>query len=87
MAKSGFTTGEVDSSTLYVSLDQAMSGIGNTTDGGVSTVVLKNFQTSSFLSRRVRFYHKELIPSAAMQNQSSPGGSRTWPVILTTSRG
>jgi hypothetical protein len=48
MSKSGYTTGEVDTSTLYVSLAQAVSGIANSTDSGVSQVVLKNYLTSAF---------------------------------------
>ena len=48
MGKAGFTTGEVDTSTLYVSLAQAASGIANTVDSGVTTVVLKNFINTAF---------------------------------------
>ena len=48
MGKAGFTTGEVDTSTLYVSLAQAASGIANTVDSGVTTVTLKNFLSSAY---------------------------------------
>jgi hypothetical protein len=48
MSKSGYTTGEVDTSTLYVSLAQAVSGIANTTDSGVGQVVLKNFTSTAY---------------------------------------
>lgn len=48
MSKSGYTTGEVDTSTLYVSLAQAVSGIANTTDAGVGQVVLSNFTSAAY---------------------------------------
>lgn len=48
MSKSGYTTGEVDIGQPYVQLNQSVSGIANTTDGGVMTATLKNFQASSY---------------------------------------
>jgi Phage tail tube protein len=48
MSKSGYTTGEADVASLYVSLSQAVSGIQNTTDSGVTTVVLKNYLTAAY---------------------------------------
>ena len=48
MNKSGYTTGEVDTSTLYVSLAQNVSGIANTIDTGLTTVTLKNFSTAAY---------------------------------------
>jgi hypothetical protein len=48
MAKSGYTTGEADVSTLYVSLAQAVAGIGNTVDSGVVTCTLKNFVATAY---------------------------------------
>jgi hypothetical protein len=48
MSKSGYTTGEADSGQAYLQLTQALSGIANTTDTGVTTVVLKNYTSSAF---------------------------------------
>jgi hypothetical protein len=48
MSKSGYTTGEADSGQPYLQLTQAVSGIANATDSGITTVVLKNFQTSAY---------------------------------------
>lgn len=48
MSKAGFTTGEVDTSTLYVSLAQAASGIANSTDSGVMQVSLANFLSAAY---------------------------------------
>lgn len=48
MSKSGYTTGEVDTSTLYVSLAQAATGIANTTDAGVGQVSLSNFTATAY---------------------------------------
>jgi hypothetical protein len=48
MSKSGYTTGEVDLSSTYVQLNQAVSGIGNTTDAGVTQVSLMNFVASQY---------------------------------------
>lgn len=48
MNKSGYTTGEADVSTVYVSLAQAVSGIGNTVDSGVTTVTLKNYLSTAY---------------------------------------
>jgi hypothetical protein len=48
MAKSGYTTGEADLGSLYVSLSQAVSAIGNTSDGGLTTVTLKNYVSTSY---------------------------------------
>jgi len=48
MAKSGYTTGEVDLGSLYVSLSQAVAGIGNATDAGLTTVTLKNYVSTAY---------------------------------------
>jgi hypothetical protein len=48
MSQSGYTTGEKDISQSYVQLDQSLSGIANTTDGGVSQVTLSNFVTAAY---------------------------------------
>ena len=48
MSKSGYTTGEADVATLYVSLAQNVSGIGNTVDSGVTTVTLKNYVSTAY---------------------------------------
>jgi hypothetical protein len=48
MSTSGYTTGEKDLSSAYVQLAQSLSGIGNTTDGGVAQVTLMNFQSASY---------------------------------------
>jgi hypothetical protein len=48
MSKSGYSTGEVDTSTLYVSLAQAVTGIANSTDSGVAQVSLTNFLTAAY---------------------------------------
>ncbi len=48
MSQSGYTTGEVDLGSSYVQLSQALSGIANTTDGGVSQVSLSNFLSAAY---------------------------------------
>lgn len=48
MSKSGYTTGEADSGQPYLQLTQSVSGIANTVDTGITTVVLKNFATSAY---------------------------------------
>ena len=48
MSKSGYTTGEAETGSLYVSLAQAVAGIGNTTDSGVTTVTLKNYLSAAY---------------------------------------
>lgn len=48
MSQSGYTTGKRDLSTPYVTADFALSGINNTTDAGVTSVVLKNFVTTAY---------------------------------------
>jgi hypothetical protein len=48
MSQSGYTTGEVDLGSTYVQLSQSLSGIANSTDGGVSQVSLSNFVSSSY---------------------------------------
>jgi hypothetical protein len=48
MTQSGYTTGEVDLGSAYVQATYALSGINNTTDGGVTQVTLKNYQSTSY---------------------------------------
>lgn len=48
MSQSGYTTGDVVNSGPYLQLDQNVSGIANATDGGVTSVVVKNFVSSAF---------------------------------------
>lgn len=48
MSQSGYITGKRDLATQYVSADFSLSGINNTTDAGVASVVLSNFQTASY---------------------------------------
>lgn len=48
MSKSGWTKGQVDLGQTYVQCDFDLSGIYNTTDTGVASVVLKNFRTASY---------------------------------------
>ena len=48
MSQSGYTTGEVDLGSTYVQLSQALSGIANSTDGGVSQVQLTNFVNTQY---------------------------------------
>lgn len=48
MSQSGYTTGERDLGQQYTQLTQALSGIANTTDGGVLAVSLQNFQTAAY---------------------------------------
>lgn len=48
MNKSGYHKGTVDLGQPYVQADFDMSGIYNSTDNGIATVVLKNFTTSAF---------------------------------------
>jgi hypothetical protein len=48
MSQSGYTTGEVDLGSQYVQLNQALSGIANATDSGVTQVSLSNFLTAAY---------------------------------------
>jgi hypothetical protein len=48
MSKSGWTKGQVDLGQTYVQCDFDLSGIYNTTDTGVASVVLKNFRNASY---------------------------------------
>ena len=48
MNKSGYSKGTVDLGQTYVQADFDMSGIYNTTDNGVATVVLKNFTSAAY---------------------------------------
>lgn len=48
MTKSGYTTSERDLGNNYTQLTQALSGIANPTDGGVTSVVLSNYSASGY---------------------------------------
>jgi hypothetical protein len=48
MSQSGYTTGEVDLGSAYIQATYALSGINNTTDAGVASVSLKNYQAASY---------------------------------------
>jgi hypothetical protein len=48
MSSSGYTTGDVDVSQAYIQLDQALSGIANVTDAGVTQVSLTNFLSAAY---------------------------------------
>jgi hypothetical protein len=48
MSQSGYTTGEVDLGSQYVQLNQALTGIANATDSGVTQVSLSNFLTAAY---------------------------------------
>ena len=48
MSSAGYTTGEKDLSASYIQLTQALSGIANSVDAGVSQVTLKNFVTTAY---------------------------------------
>jgi Phage tail tube protein len=48
MSQSGYTTGEKDLGQQYTQLTQALSGIANSTDGGVIQAVLTNYQSSAY---------------------------------------
>lgn len=52
MSQSGYHTGAVDLGSTYVQAAYDVSGVANTVDAGVTSVVLKNFLSSAFL--RVR---------------------------------
>jgi hypothetical protein len=48
MSQSGYTTGEKDLGSAYMQLSQSLSGIANSTDGGVSQVSLTNFVSTAY---------------------------------------
>jgi hypothetical protein len=48
MSQSGYTTGEKDLGSSYMQLSQSLSGIANSSDGGVSQVQLANFVNSAY---------------------------------------
>ena len=48
MSQSGYTTGEKDLGSQYVQLSQALSGIANSVDAGVTQVSLSNFTATAF---------------------------------------
>lgn len=48
MSQSGYTTGKRDLGSAYVSADYAVTGIQNTTDGGITQVSLSNFVSSAY---------------------------------------
>ena len=48
MSQSGYTTGEVDLGSQYAQLNQALSGIANSTDSGVVQVSLSNFVATAY---------------------------------------
>jgi Phage tail tube protein len=48
MSKSGYSKGSVDLGQTYVQADFDISGINNTTDNGIATVVLKNFTSATY---------------------------------------
>jgi hypothetical protein len=48
MSQSGYTTSVVDLTSTYTQLTQSLTGIQNTTDGGVTGVTLTNWQATAF---------------------------------------
>lgn len=48
MSQSGYTTGEKDLGQGYIQLNQALSGVANSTDGGVVQVSLQNFVSTAY---------------------------------------
>lgn len=48
MSQSAYTTGKVGNTGPYLVLDQALTGVNNASDGGVASIVLKNYVTTTY---------------------------------------